>query len=154
MHTIIDVIDRIIEINEQSAELYKLLQKNFTISEQVRLATGVFVREKERHINTYVRIKEEFLNSENIQIDFDVYGTISKIISAFKKELIYIEAFELKGILAYALDFRQKLIALIVRVQELLVRKSEDTESISYKILTRIIDEEKKHVKMIEAFLR
>lgn len=154
MYTVVDIIDKIIEIDEKSVELYKLLQRNLTISDHARLVAGVFIREEERHINTYKKIKEEISNIEEAQIDFDIYDTISKIISAFKNELIYKEVYEVREILIDALDFKQKHLALVVRIQGLLVRKSEDVESISYKVLTRIIDEEKRHVEIIEAFLR
>lgn len=154
MYTIIDIINKIIEIDEKSVEIYKLLQKNLTLRDQARLVAGVFLREEERHINTYKLIKKQIEDPEITQIDFDIYDSISKILTAFKKELDYIEKFDVREILMWALNYKQKHLAVVIRIQGLLVRRAEDAEGISYRTLTKIIEEEKKHVKMIEAFLR
>ncbi len=153
MYTILDIIDKIIEIEEKSLELYKMLQKSPNISERVRLATGVFVREEERHIEVCEKIKREISDLEDIHIDFDIYDTISKVIIEFRRGLTYSEADDVKQLLISALKFEQKNLALVIRIQGLLVRKKEDTETNSYKALTRIIHEEEEHIEMIETFL-
>lgn len=154
MYTILDIIDKIIEIEEKSLELYKMLQESPNISYRVKLAAGVFAREEERHIEVCENIKKEILDFEDISIDFDIYDTISKIIVEFRRGLTYSEADDVKQLLISALNFEQKNLALVIRIQGLLVRKKEDTETNSYKALTRIIQEEEEHIKLIETFLK
>ncbi len=153
MYTIIDIIVKLIEIEKKSLELYRLLKNNSNVNQRVRLAAGVFAREEERHINIYEDIKNEISNFEDINIEFDIYDSVSKLILEFKRGLEVYEAQEVKELLINALAFEQKKIALIISIQGLLVRKMEDAQTNSYKALTRIIEEEEEHIKMIETFL-
>lgn len=153
MYTIIDVLDKIIDIEKKSLELYKMLKDSPNISGHVKLVAGTFIREEIRHIETYNKIKKEIMNKDDIQLDFDVYDNISKIIIDFRKGLTYTEADDVKQLLMSALDFEEKNLALVIRIQGLLVKKKEDTETNSYKVLSRIIKEEKKHIDMIKEFL-
>lgn len=153
MYTIIDVIDKIIDIEKKSLELYEMLKDSPNISGHVKLVAGTFIREETRHIETYNKIKKEIMNKDDIQLDFDVYDNISKIIIDFRKGLTYTEADDVKQLLMSALDFEEKNLALVIRIQGLLVKKKEDTETNSYKALSRIIKEEKKHIDMIKEFL-
>lgn len=154
MYTIIDIIDKIIEIEKKALGFYKMLQKNPNINERVRLAAGVFAREEGRHIEIYEGIKKDVSDFRDIQIDFDVYDSISKIVLEFRRSLVHSQADDVQKLLSGALDFEQKNLALVIRIQGLLVRKKEDAETNSYKALTRIIHEEEGHIKMIETFLR
>lgn len=153
MYTVIDILDKVVEIAEKSIERYRMFQKNLTMSEHARLVAGVFIREEERYINIYKKMKEETLDLEDIQIDFDIYDTISKLISAFKRDISYLEVNDVRQILMQTMDFKQRHLALVIRIQGLLVRTNEDMETNSYKILTRIINEEKEHIEILEAFL-
>ncbi len=153
MYTIIDIIAKLIEIEKKSLELYRLLKNNSNVNQRVRLAAGVFAREEERHINIYENIKNDMSNFEDINIEFDIYDSVSKLILEFKRGLEVYEAQEVKELLINALAFEQKKIALIISIQGLLVRKMEDAQTNSYKALTRIIEEEEEHIKMIETFL-
>ncbi|MFA5524519.1 MAG: hypothetical protein WDA24_09180 [Tissierellales bacterium] len=154
MYTIVDIMDKLIEIEENLLNFYKQLQMDMKIEERVKLAAGVLAREERRHIITYKGIKKEISNFKDIEIDFDIYDSASKIILEFKRGLIYSEVSDVKKLLSCALDFEHRNIALIIRIQGLLVRSMEDTQTNSYKALTKIIHEEEQHVNMIKIFLR
>lgn len=154
MYTIVDVIDKIIEVEEKSLEIFKMIQNSPNIDQRVKLAAGVFVREEARHIEIYEGIKKDVAGLEDIQIDFQVYDSISKSISEFKKSLIYFETNNVKSLLISVLDFEQKNLALVIRIQGLMVTKKEDVENNSYKTLTRIIHEEENHIKTLKVFLK
>lgn len=154
MYTIIDIIDKLIEIEKNLLGLYKLLQEDHNTNERVKLAAGVLAREEGRHIKIYEGIKKEVEDFKDIEIAFDIYDSVAKIILEFKRGLICSEVTDVKNLLACALDFEQRNIALIIRIQGLLVRKIEDTETNSYKALTKIAQEEEQHVKMLEVFFR
>lgn len=153
MYTILDIIAKLIEIEKKSLELYNILKESPNVNQRVKLVAGVLAREEERHIRIYKEIKKDLSKYEDINIDFDIYDSVSKIILEFKKGLTLYEAKDVRELLVNALAFEQKKIALIISIQGLLVRKSEDTETNSYKALTRIITEEEEHIKMIEMFL-
>lgn len=152
MYTIIDIIDKLIEIEKNLLGLYKQLQKDSNANERVKLAAGVLAREEGRHIKVYEGIKKEMSDSKDIEIEFDIYDSVSKIILEFKRGIICSEVTDVKKLLACALDFEQRNIALVIRIQGLLVRKIEDTQTNSYKALTKIAHEEEKHVEMIKVF--
>lgn len=154
MYTILDVIDRIIEIEEKSLEFYKMLKKSPNVAQRVKLTAGVFIREETRHIEIYENIKKDVENLDNIQIDFHIYDSVSKLISEFKKSLSYFETNDVKSLLNSALDFEQKNLALVIRIQGLIVTKKEDVENNSYKVLTRIIQEEEKHIELLKTFIK
>lgn len=153
MYTIIDVIDKIIEIEKKSIELYELLKNSPNVSEHVKLVAGIFIREEARHIKVYNEIKKEIADKDDILLGFHIYDNISKIIIDFRKGFTYSEANDVKELLKSALNFEEKNLALVIRIQGLLVEKKEDTETNSYKALTKIIHEEKKHIEMIKEFL-
>ena len=154
MYTVIDIIDKLIEIEKNLLKLYELLQKDSNTNERVKLAAGVLAREEGRHIQIYEGIKKEVADFKDIEIEFDIYDSVSKIIIEFKRGLVCSKVTDVKNLLACALDFEQRNIALIIRIQGLLVRKIEDTETNSYKALTKIAQEEEQHVKMLEVFFR
>lgn len=153
MYTILDIIAKLIEIEKKSLELYKTLKESPDVNQRVKLAAGVFAREEERHIKIYENMKSELSKYEDISIDLDIYDSVSKVIIEFQRRLTLFEAKDVRELLVNALAFEQKKVALIISIQGLLVRKSEDAETNSYKALSRIIAEEEEHIKMIETFL-
>ena len=52
-----------------------------------------------------------------------------------------------------ALDFEKQNLALILRIQGLLVKQLEDIETVTYNALKLLVEEEQKHIKALEAFL-
>ena len=65
-----------------------------------------------------------------------------------------LEIGDIQQLLHFALDFEKQNLALVMSIQGLLVRGLNGNSSITYNVLTEIIDEEKKHIDDIERFIR
>lgn len=154
MYTVVDIIDKLIEVKRKSLSYYRMLNENSKIEPRVKFIANVFAREEERQITLFEEIKTESLNLEDIQIDFHIYDSITKVFVDFKRGLHYTEAYDIRELLLNALDLSQKNLALVIRIQGMLVRKKEHGESNSYNVLTKMIKAEEDQINNIKTFIQ
>ncbi len=152
MYTIIDLLDKLITIEQRGYEMYKLISLMDDIDSNIKLVARILASEELRHSQIYKDLKKEMEKIDLPKIDFSVYDKASNLISSFRYPTSgHIASVE--ELLRFALDFEEQGISLVMSIQGLLIRETQDSASITYNVLTQIIEEERKHIENIERFL-
>lgn len=152
-YNILDVLDKLIFIQKEIRETYKEI-KTKTKDNKINILSSVLIKEEERHIEYYKKLKEKFTNELDENIDFDIYDKISFLINQFKERLYYKSPNNVRELLEFALECEEQNKALLIDIQGRLVKNKEDSQTIAYKVLSIIIKEEEKHVKNIKFFIK
>lgn len=152
MYTIIDLLDKLITIEQKGYEMYRLISLMDDIDNNIKLVAKILAKEEQRHGNIYKDLKTEMQKIDLPMIDFSVYDKASNLISSFRYPSSgHISSVE--ELLRFALNFEEQGISLVMSIQGLLIRETGDSSSITYNVLTQIIEEERKHIENIERFL-
>lgn len=151
MYTVIDLIDKLIEIDRSSEEYYLKISEDDRLKEKIKVLTKALAKKDRRHIDRYLEIRSKIQDGDDVEIDFFTYDKAVKLIYEFtgfreKDEF----SLGIKGFVLDALEFEKESLALVMRIRGLLVNSEADTYKENYKILTSIVELEKSHVKDIE----
>lgn len=153
-YTIIDILDKIIIIEEFISEIYVELGKSEEIGVNLRTVANIFALEEKRHAETYTRIKERIYYENNIEIDFDLYDKASKVINDFKSKINKPNINNLNEILEFMIQIEKENVALIIRIRDILITSLEKENTLIYKVLDELLVEELKHIENLEQFLK
>ncbi|MGY0373862.1 hypothetical protein [Clostridium sp. JNZ J1-5] len=152
-YTILDLIDKFIEIEEKGFNIYNTILNMEHKDNRVKSIAMVLAKEEERHIKYYKALKNQLKGNEE-EIDFIAYDKASFLVNKYK-ESINVESFkESKEILLSALDLENQNLALLIDIQGRIVKSREDSQGVTYKILSRIIKEEHKHIDNLKPFIK
>lgn len=153
MYTIIDLLDKLIVIEQKGYKMYKLISHMEDIDENIKVVARILASEEKKHAEEYKKIKEVVEKGEIPPIDFSIYDQASNLISSFRHPISgHIK--DVEQLLHFALDFESQSVSLTLSIQGLLIKGSGDSSSVTYQVLTQIIQEEQKHIENIERFLR
>ena len=153
MYTVIDLLEKLINIEQKGYEMYKLISHMVDIDENIKVVARILASEEKRHVQLYESLKVRAEKMELPIIPFDIYDQASNLISSFRYPVSgHIK--DIEELLHIALVFEEQSISLVISIQGLVVRETGDSSSVTYKVLTQIIEEEKKHIENIERFLR
>lgn len=150
-YTIVDLLDKIISIEEMAKKMYVDLSDKYKNDISTKTILNILVREEERHISYYKEIKKECVKPE--PIDFHLYDKASFLFNQFKGNIIAPKLENHEELLKFAVDFEKKNVAFLIDIRGRLVTNVEDIDKPMYKILDKVIEEEKKHVENLEQFL-
>lgn len=152
-YNIVDLLDKFIYIEQAGYKMYMEITKMNSIQDKIKTIARVFAIEEEKHIAVYQCIKERMKNEPEIEVDFYTYDKASTLIYQFTK-LKKIPDWESPiSLLKFCLDFEKDNLALLLSIRGFLIKTKEDENSINYKAISEIINEEYKHVKNIENFI-
>lgn len=153
MYTVVDLIEKLIVIEEKGHEIYRLISLMEDIDTNIKVVARILATEEKRHAQIYKKLKNKVEKSEIPAIDFGVYDQASNLISSFRYPISgHIK--DIEQLLNFALDFEEQTVSLVLSIQGLLIRESGDSATVTYDVLTEILEEEKKHIENIERFLR
>lgn len=153
MYTIIDLIDKFIEIENKGLEIYRATMNLGEEDFKIKSIAMTLAKEEERHIKYYEALKRE-LSDKAEEIDFIAYDKASFLVNKYKENISIIGNFrDIKDILQYALDFEKHNLALIIDIQGRIVNTEKASTGVTYKILNRIIEEESKHINNLLPFV-
>jgi len=153
MYTIIDLLNKLIDIEKKIHVIYKEMVESEAFSQPIKTMARVLAREKKRNVEKYVYINNELKDKEGIDIDFELYDKVSKAILTFSKRSVDVNLTNTNELLKYAVDFEKENLALVLRIQGILVRRIEDEKTIAYMALTELIQERNMYIKNIERFI-
>lgn len=150
-----DLLEKFIDMKKDSYDLFMRIASNGETNEKFKVVARVLASEEKRHIELYKEIKKNIKNSENNHdISVDIYDNAAKLFMEFSKRRYDTDIESISELLQYARNFEKDSMAIALSVQGLLVREQNYTETKGYKILSRIINEQEKHIKNIEAFIK
>lgn len=150
-YTMVDLLDKLIYIEEQGYEMFMNIAETHKENEKVRTLVKVFAHEEKRHAATYEALKNNIKDVITQELDITLYNKAVKFIYEFSKKERKPKMENIQDVLEYCLDYEKENLALVTIVQGTLFNE-KDTES--QQIFARIIAEEKKHVRNIKAFLK
>ena len=149
-YTIKDVLDKLIDIEKEMSKLYSNISnidnKNY---DNFKVLCKVMAREEGRHVAYFDQIKSSITVEDNVEIDIFTYDKISQAIAQFKSKIDIPNLKNIKELIEFMVNFEKENAALLINLRGKLVKKSDDTEKDSYKILTTLIEEENKHIKSL-----
>ncbi|MBU5590574.1 hypothetical protein KQI89_02240 [Clostridium sp. MSJ-4] len=150
MYTVLDVINKLIEIESLASDFYSDISDRGDDFSSFKVLAKVLAKEESKHVHFYENLKEELRDEKDIEIDFQTYDKISKIMSEFKNSFREIEKTSIGELLEFALNFEKDNLALLLTIRGKLVKTKEDVEKERYKALSFIVEEEYKHIRDIE----
>lgn len=149
-YTIKDVLDKLIDIEKEMSKLYSNISnidnKNY---DNFKILCKVMAKEEGRHVAYFDQIKSSITAEDNVEIDIFTYDKISQAIAQFKSKIDIPNLKNIKELIEFMVNFEKENAALLINLRGKLVKKSDDTEKDSYKILTTLIEEENKHIKSL-----
>lgn len=149
-YTIKDVLDKLIDIEKEMSKLYSNISnidnKNY---DSFKILCKVMAREEGRHVAYFDQMNNGITDEDNVEIDIFTYDKISQAIAQFKSKIDMPNLKNIKELIGFIVNFEKENAALLINLRGKLVKKANDTEKDSYKILTILIEEENKHVKSL-----
>jgi hypothetical protein len=154
MYTIIDLIDKLSKIDEEQYYLYLSISENTNIDNNLKIMAKVLFNEEKKHLLIFQELKENSSIYSDIEIDFATYDRSVELIYEFSKIKSRIPIINVHELFKAALIFEKENLSLLLIVQGLLIKSYTDIESRNYIILSKIIEEEQKHIDSIESILK
>ncbi len=152
-YTIVDLLDKFISIEHAGYKMYMEIIKMNNVPEKIKTIARVFAIEEEKHIETYKQIKNKMESEPNIEVDLHIYDKASTLIYQFSKLNKISDLPSSKSLLEFCLEFEKSNLALLLSIRGILIRTTGDEDSVSYKAISELVDEEYKHIKNIEYFI-
>lgn len=152
-YNIFDLLDKLVLIEKKAIDMYKQIAKTKNASSSLKTVALVLAKEEERHVESYNAIKQSLKGKELDEIDFDVYDKVSSLVNQFQSRIILPDTSDVKELLLFALEFESQNLALLLDIQGRMVKNKEDVERVSYKVLEGLLEDEKKHINNLKAFV-
>ncbi|MCR1933452.1 hypothetical protein ACQX0N_01275 [Clostridium tepidum] len=152
-YNIIDIIDNLIYIEEKGYNMFKEISENCKDS-KVSIVAKTIANQENKHIQYYENLKENIKTLEKEDIDFFIYDKISARIQQFKFNMNITKMDNVKELINFSIDFEKENLALLIDIQGQLVRKETDTNMLSYNVMGKIINEEKKHIELLNPYYK
>lgn len=155
MYTLIDIIDKFIDLEKQAKEIYRKVAAIPETPLNIKSVAKVLQLEEERHVVAYEKIKKELQQIENLaMIDFIAYDKTSSLFNEFKTRFFVPNPRAPQELIQYAYAMKLEHKALAIDIQgRLLERESENGEYIE-KILGQVIEEEERAIRNLKQFLQ
>lgn len=145
-YRISDIIEKLINIEEDSVELYNKLESiNKTSLPAVSLVSKVLAKEEERHVLYYKELLKNVKEKNNAEIDFFLYDKAAKQLFEFRSRTAAPQLNNVSDLIKFAIESEKSNIALVLDIQGKLVEKLDDVSKDIYEVLTLIIKEEQQH---------
>lgn len=153
-YNVLDLLDKAINIAEKRKELYTTAISNASKNSSLYILINVLIKNADRTIEYFKKLKLEKDNLTGEEIDFDIYDKISFLINEFNQKLFIPKNLNIKILLESSLDIEKNVLALYIDIQGRLVKKKEDTETNVYKLLSKIIRQKEKKVRELQTFIK
>ena len=153
-YTITDLIDKFILIEQNGYEMFVRIAADEGADERIKSLARVFANEERRHEERYKKLRDDIAREPDIEVDFRVYDRVTKFIYEFINSSRAIANNDIKAMLEFCLDYEKENLALVMSIQGVFADEKNGAETKAYSVLAEIINEEEKHAKNIEMFLK
>lgn len=150
----IDLLDKSIFIANKRKEIYTKIGEKNTSNTALLLISKVLVKNVEKSIQYYKKLKNEISEDILEDIEFTAYDKISFLINEFNNKLLVPDVSDVKELLEFSLEFEKLLYALFIDIQGRLVQKEADTDSTTYKLLSNIIHRRESQIESLEKAIK
>lgn len=153
-YTVIDILDKVIFTTEKKKKSCDEVLKDLDVNSSTHILLRVLTQNLGKSIKYYEKLKLEFKNSPEEEIDFVIYDKISFLINEFNHKVIVPENMDVKNILKCCLEFQNDELALYIDIQGRIVRNEKDVETNTYKILQSMILEKQRYIYTLTNFMK
>ncbi|WP_099187658.1 hypothetical protein [Tepidibacter mesophilus] len=138
-YTAVDIVNKALMISDKINNLYSNFDGCTKKYDSFKLTVLILLKQLQRDINYYNKLKEEIRNDIYEEMDFGTYDEISKQINKFIYKINTSNCYCYKSIFKNHLYLNHSMYAVFIDAQGRIVKKENDSNSQSYKILSRII---------------
>ncbi|MDO5516114.1 MAG: hypothetical protein Q4F66_01085 [Clostridium sp.] len=152
-YSVIDLLEKCIQIeNIKIKYLEDMIEKkrNETV---IQIVCRVFSKDCLNTITFYNDIKESIDSAEISEINVMTYDKMSFLFNEFIKKIYIPDLDTPRKYLLYALDLAKDKHSLFVDIQGRLYNDSKEDNSVTYKVLTKLVKKSEDQIRSIERTL-
>lgn len=153
-YNIIDILDKTITIANKRKNIYLNIYYKGQDVAKFKLIRIVLVKSVEKEIKYYENLKNELAHKDLEDIDFGIYDKIAFLMNQFSEKLKCEEIDSINKVFNCTLSLHKDVLALYVSIQGRLVRNEKDAETLTYEILSNVLEEKRKTIKEFERLLK
>ncbi|MCB2307243.1 hypothetical protein LGL08_01335 [Clostridium estertheticum] len=153
MYTIIDLIDKLAEIDKEQYELYLRISQYIKFEARLQVMSKVFSNQEKKHLIMFEELKKISSTYDDIEIEFGTYDRAVELIYEFSKIKTKNHINNVEELFNAALIFEKENLALVIIIIGLFVKLHNHVETRNYIILSQIMKEEQSHVNLIQDIL-
>lgn len=153
-YSILDILDSLIDIEKKAISIFEALSAVSKADERLRVISNVFILEEKRHIENYELLKQSLRDEAGPAIDLNTYTEITTCFNDFYKELKPISAKTVSELLMYAYKLEVHNSVLLDNILKLFGSfRTNKLYRQCYEVIEKLLEDERKHVTNILAFL-
>lgn len=154
-YTIKNILDKLIEMENEMHELYlNISNMNNDNYNALKIVCKVMSKEEKRHAESFEKIRDNIDEEGELGIDVDSYDKISQTIYQFKSNINVPDFEKINELIEFLINFEKENLALLINIRGRLIKKADNAEKDSYKILSMLINEEVKHVELLTPYYK
>ncbi len=155
-YTVKDILERLIDLESEMTVLYNNISniKTDKSYEPFKIMAKVMAKEEGRHAIYFSNLKNNISEQDDIEIDVSTYDKVSQLMYEFKSKIYAPQIMHISELLKFVLNFEEENVALLIDIRGRLVKKDKDDTKHSYKVLSELIEEEKKHVENLSQYCK
>ena len=153
-YNVVDILDKAIKIANKRKSIFESIEKEKCDITAMKVISKVLIKEVDRTIKYYEKLKEEVGDAEFEEIDFVIYDKISFLINEFSKRIYVPHVNNVREYLKFSIDLEKDNLSLLVDIQGRFVKSTSDIHTKTYEILSKLIDNIEKHVITLENILK
>lgn len=153
-YSVIDIIDKAMDIVIRRKDEYEKIKKENNNNPAINVMTSVLLKESDKNIEYYKKLKQSIKDIELEDIDFVIYDKMSFLINQFNKKTYIHNIRSVKDYLNFSIELERDAYSLIVDIQGRFVKNTSDVNTKTYKILSDIIKSKYKHITELEKVLK
>lgn len=153
-YNVVDILDKSIKIANKRKIIFENIEKKNCDIPSMKILSKVLIKEVDRTVKYYEKLKEEVGNIEFEEIDFVVYDKISFLINEFNKRIYTPDIHNVREYLRFSIDLEKDNLSLLVDIQGRFVKRTSDIHTKTYEILSKLIDNIDKHIITLEKILK
>lgn len=149
-----DIIDKAVNIALKRKNIYENVKHQNKDIYSIIIMSNVLIKDVEKNIELYKKLKIEIKDIALEDIDFGVYDKISFLINEFNGKPYLYHMKNIKDFLKFSLNLEKDIHSLFLSIQGRLIKNKNDINTKTYKILSDMINNKAKLIESIEKILR
>jgi hypothetical protein len=149
-YTLSDLLEKLIDIEKTALEIHTKIEEISKINNTkvIGIITRAIKKEEIKHTKYYEELKGELNDELNEIIDFYLYDKVAKLLFEFKNQIRLPQIDNVQDLIKYSLELEKSNIGLLLDIQGRLLGSLNDVNNNVYKVISEIIEEEKRHERM------
>lgn len=153
-YNIMDIIYKGIDVATKRRSVFEKIEQENPNNLQIKIVSRVLIKEVNRTILYYGDLLNKYKGADFEEINILIYDKISFLINSFDKKIFIPKISTVREYIRYSIDINKDLYSLLIDIQGRLVLNTSDTGTITYIILTDIINYTSKHIDLLENIMR